>query len=126
MQNNKIIRIALLAFLMLLSMWAISSLLSFRAQTRDVLLGVGFFVILLLALWRSIPIDAKLLYIIILGYALGGKGFAYVSPMEPIYISEICLAICMCGLLKRLHTAGVFRSTIHSPMPTVVGAAASM
>ena len=71
MENNKIIQIALLAFLMLLSMWAISALLEVREQTRNVLMGVGFFVILLLALWRKIPLDAKLLLIIILGYALG-------------------------------------------------------
>ena len=113
MQNNKIIQIALLALLILLSMWTISSLLSFRAQTRDVILGVGFFVILLLTLWREIPFDAKLLLIIILGYALGGKGFAYVSPMEPVYIGEISLALCMFGLMTRLHHAGLFDTSIH-------------
>jgi hypothetical protein len=113
MKSNKILQLVILCLMMLLSMWAVSALLEAREQTRNVLLGVGFFFVLLLALWRSIPVDAKLLYIIILGYALGGKGFAYVSPMEPIYIGEICIAICMCGLLKRLHTAGVFRSTIH-------------
>jgi len=113
MQNNKIIQIAVLAVSMLLSMWAMSSLLETRAQTRDVILGVGFFVILLLALWRNIPLDAKLLLIIILGYALGGKGFAYVSPMEPVYIGEICLALCMFGLMIRLRLAGLFDTSIH-------------
>ena len=113
MQNNKIIQIALLAFLMLLSMWAISALLEVREQTRNVLMGVGFFVILLSALWRKIPLDAKLLLIIILGYALGGKGFAYVSPMEPVYIGEISLALCMFGLMTRLRHAGLFDTSIH-------------
>jgi hypothetical protein len=113
MQNNKIIQLALIAVMMLLSIVAMSSLLETRAQTRDVILGVGFCVILLLALWRNIPLDAKLLLIIILGYALGGKDFAYVGPMEPVYIGEICLALCMLGLLIRLRHAGLFDTSIH-------------
>jgi len=113
MQNNKILQMVLLAPMMLLSMWAISALLEAREQTRDVLMGVGFFVILLLAWKRKTPLDAKLLFIIILGYALGGKGFAYVSPMEPVYIGEICLALCMFGLMIRLRLAGLFDTSIH-------------
>ena len=68
--------------MLLLSMWAMSALLEVRDTTRNVILGIGGFVILLSALWRKIPLDAKLLFIVILGYALGGKGFAYVSPAE--------------------------------------------
>jgi len=114
MQNNKILQMVLLAPMMLLSMWAISALLEAREQTRDVLMGVGFFVILLLAWKRKIPLDAKLLFIIILGYALGGRGFAYVSPVEPVYIGEICLALCMFGLMIRIRHAGLFDTSIHN------------
>lgn len=114
MQINKIIQLAAVTFLMLLSMWAVSALLEVGYDTRNKILGVGFFVILLFSLWRKIPLDAKLLFIIILGYALGGKGFAYVSPVEPVYIGEICLALCMFGLMIRIRHAGLFDTSIHN------------
>ena len=93
MQTNKIIQLTALSMMMLLSMVAISSLLEVRDGIRNVILGTGGFLILLFLSWRSIALDAKLLFIIILGYALGGKGFAYVSPFEPIYIGEISLSL---------------------------------
>ena len=43
MQNNKIIQLALIAVMMLLSMVAISSLLEVRDDTRNVILGLGGF-----------------------------------------------------------------------------------
>ena len=113
MQNNKIIQIAVLGLMLLGAMWAVSFLLEATAQTRNVFLGVGFFVVLLVTLWRKIPLDAKLLFIVILGYALGGKGFAYVSPVEPVYIGEISLALCMLGLMTRLGHSGLFDTSIH-------------
>ena len=113
MQNNKIIQLVMLAVMMLFAMWAVSALLEARHATRGVILGVGFFVILLLTLWRKMPVDAKLLFIILMGYALGGKGFGYLSPFEPVYIGEICLALCMCGLVLRLNGSGLADSTVH-------------
>ena len=113
MQNNKIIQIAILGLMMLLSMWVVSALLEAKDTSRNVILGIGFFLVLLLSLWRKMPIDAKLLLIIILGYAIGGKGFAYVSPFEPVYIGEICLALCACGLVLRLNHAGLADTTAH-------------
>ena len=61
MQNNKIIQLALIAVMMLLSMVAISSLLEVRDGIRNVILGTGGFLILLFLSWRSIALDAKLL-----------------------------------------------------------------
>ena len=113
MQTNKIIQLALLTLLMLLSMVAMSSLLEARDDTRNVILGAGCFSILLFSAWRDVPIDAKLLFIVILGYALGGKGFAYVSPFEPIYIGEISLSFCMVGFLLRPRQLGFFETPIH-------------
>jgi hypothetical protein len=113
MQHNKIIQVFILVLMMLLSMWAISALLEARSSIRNVILGIGFFLILLTVLWRKIPLDAKLLFIVILGYALGGKGFAYVSPFEPIYIGEICLAICVGGILLRRNQLGLIDTAIH-------------
>ena len=99
--------------LLLLSMWAMSALLEVRGTTRNVILGIGGFVILLSALWRKIPLDAKLLFIVLLGYALGGKGFAYVSPYEPVFIGEISLAFCMGGFLLRAKQWGLVDTAIH-------------
>jgi len=113
MQTNKIIQLALLVLLMLLSMMAMSSLLELRYNTRNVILGAGCFSVLLLVAWRNVPIDAKLLFIIFLGYALGGKGFVYVSPFEPIYIGEISLSLCLLGLLMRPRQMSLFDTPIH-------------
>ena len=74
MQTNKIIQLALLVLLLLLSMMAMSSLLELRDNTRNVILGAGCFSDSIIFAWRDVPIDAKLLFIVILGYALGGKG----------------------------------------------------
>ncbi|WP_018970647.1 O-antigen ligase family protein [Rubritalea marina] len=63
--------------------------------------GVVAFLVLILGLWPSVNLDVKLVFIVILGYALGGKGFAYVSPYEPIYIGEIAFSICLVGYLLR-------------------------
>lgn len=113
MPSNKIIQIAVLVILMLLSMWAISALLEVRASTRNVILGVGGFLILLSVLWRKIPLDAKFLFLCLLGYSLGGKGFAYVSPYEPVFIGEICLALCGCAFLLRARQWGLIDTPIH-------------
>ena len=113
MQNNKIVQVVMLMLMLLLSMWAMSALLEVRDTTRNVILGIGGFVILLSALWRKIPLDAKLLFIVLLGYALGGKGFAYVSPAEPVFIGEICLALCMGGFLLRAKQWGLVDTAIH-------------
>lgn len=112
-QTNKIVQLVLLALLMLLSMMAVSTLLELRDSARNVILGAGCFVILLLVLWRRVPVDAKLMLLVILGYALGGKGFAYVSPFEPIYIGEITLALCILCMLSRPKQLGLFDTPIH-------------
>ncbi len=113
MQHNKILQLAFLGLMLLFSMWVVSALLEVRETTRNVILGVGFFVVIISTMWRKMPLDAKLLLIIISGYAIGGKGFAYVSPFEPVYIGEICLAFCMCGLVIRLNRAGLMDSNLH-------------
>jgi hypothetical protein len=113
MQNNKIIQLAIIGVTMLLSIWAVSALLEARDTSRNVILGIGFFLVLIFSLWKKMAIDAKLLLIIIMGYALGGKGFGYLSPFEPVYIGEICLALCLCGLVLRLNRAGLADTTVH-------------
>lgn len=113
MQTNKVIQLVALALLMLLSMIAVSTLLEVRETTRNLLLGLGLFVLLLTTLWRNVPIDGKLLFIVIMGYALGGKGFAYVSPFEPIYIGEITLLLCMLGFAFRPKQMSLIDTPIH-------------
>ena len=113
MQGNKIIQVAALIILMLLSMWAISALLEVRQDTRNIILGTGFFILLLSILWRQIPLDAKLLFICILGYALGGKGFAYLSPAKPFFIGEIAMVLCGLGFLLRWRQWGLVDTAIH-------------
>jgi len=112
MSNNPI-QILVIIVALIASMWGMSELVSVQEETRNVILGIGFFVLLLLALWRKIPLDAKLLFIVILGYALCGKGFAYLTPFEPVYIGEICLVFCICGIVFRLRQCGLVDTTIH-------------
>ena len=113
MQTNKIIQIIILLLLMLLSMAAVSTLLEVKDQTRNLILGIGLFVALLSFLWRDSPLDAKLLFILVLGYALGGKGFAHVSLVEPIYIGEITLLFCVLGFAVRPRQMCLFETPIH-------------
>ncbi len=113
MQNNKIVLIFVGLIAIFASIYGMSELVTMTDAVRNVWLGVLVFVILLLSLWRKVPLDAKLLFIIIIGYAFGGKGFAYVSPFEPIYIGEICLSLCMFGLLLRLYKSGLLSTPVH-------------
>ncbi len=63
---------------------------------------------------RGLPFDGKFLIILCLGYAFGGKGFAYLTPLEPFYVGEIALSLLMLGLLFRLRTPGSFiPTTLH-------------
>ena len=100
MQTNKIIQLALITLLLLLSMVAMSSLLEARDNTRNVILGAGCFSILLISAWRDIPIDAKLLFIVILGYALGGKG------------------ICLCQSIRAYLYRGDIVVLLHGRLPS--------
>lgn len=113
MENNKIFQTIILGSLLLVSMWSISALLEARNDVRSVVIGIGFFLVLLITLFRALPLDAKLLFLAILGYALGGRGFAYLSPAEPLYIGEICLFLCMGGLLLRISRAGLMDTPMH-------------
>ena len=113
MQNNKIIQVTIVSLLLLLSLFAVTHLLEAREEIRNVILGIGFFLVLLLTLWSKLPMDAKLLFILILGFSIGGKGFAYLSPAEPIYIGEICLLFCLCGMVVRLRNVDFLSSLLH-------------
>ena len=113
MQSNKIVRIVGLTLILLLSMWVMEALLEANHQTRNIIIGVSIFIILLLVLWRKIPIDIKFLFIVMLGYAIGGKGFAYLSPVAPIYIGEICFAFCLFGYVLRSRQWGLMDTPIH-------------
>jgi hypothetical protein len=113
MQSNKILQAVTLLLMMLFSMLAISSLLEVNDSLRNVILGVGIFIVILFFAWRNIRVDAKLLFIVILGYALGGKGFAYISPFEPIYIGEISLSLCALGYLARPRQFYLLETPIH-------------
>lgn len=100
--NNQIqLFLTSVAFL-LFSVWGVTELLTIHdTRVQFAILGtVGIF-IALLTIKASIPLDGKLLIFVMFGYFIGGKGFAYLSPKEPIYIGEIFFAFAALGYLVR-------------------------
>lgn len=74
--------------------WFTNVVLTVDDQDRWLFFGVFIAIALLFTpLPGKPPIDLKLVIIVIIGYLFSGKAFAYVSPVKPIYISEICLAL---------------------------------
>lgn len=68
------------------------------------IIGVCFALLCLLFLANKVSYDVKLMMFLLLGYSFGGKGFAYISPFAPFYVSEVCLAVCLAFLLLRIRT----------------------
>jgi len=122
--NNRIFILLMLPVALLVAMWATSSLLTIQDNTRTIILVSAGFMALPLILARHLAIDFKFLMLICLGYAVAGKGFAYVSPIEPIYIGEITLVLCMLGyLMRQIKHLDPFPTGIHGSVFVFMGLA---
>lgn len=109
---------------LLVAMWGMSSLLTLQDQYRNIILISAGFLALPLVLARHLAFDFKFLMLICLGYAVAGKGFAYVSPIEPIYIGEITLVFCVLGyLMRQIKQLDPFPTGIHGSVFVFMGLA---
>lgn len=106
MNQNKIAQAILAVSLIVLGIWASVTTVSLDIEYQVVLIISAVIVTSITFIKRSLPFDYKFLVAVLWGYALGGKGFAYISPVEPIYIGEVALIICTFGLLYRF-TRGI-------------------
>ena len=86
----------------LFAMWATTELMVMHGYFRTVILAAAGLFGTLALLFPKVSYDVKVMGLLCMGYALGGKGFAYLSPIQPIFIGEICLAIVCFGLLIRM------------------------
>jgi O-antigen ligase len=100
--QNKIVQVFLLIIGLMAALWVITVTADMRLGFQVAFLIASVVAAVIFGVARSLPFDFKLLAVALLGYALGGKGFAYVTPVEPIYIGEIALIVCLVGFCGRL------------------------
>jgi O-antigen ligase len=112
--NKKFIEILIVCILIFAGIWMATSFVSLHEQLQI----FGLIAILALAIisivFRKVPLDCKIICALILGYAFAGKGFAYITPVEPLYIGEIVWIIGMLGYIYRLSKgAPILPSWLH-------------
>ncbi|MCE2960094.1 MAG: O-antigen ligase family protein [Akkermansiaceae bacterium] len=104
--NKKFIELLVVCILIFAGIWMATSFVSLQEQLQI----FGLIAIIALAIitiaYRKVPLDCKIICALILGYAFAGKGFAYITPVEPFYIGEIAWCVGMLGLFYRF-TKGV-------------------
>jgi O-antigen ligase len=103
---KKFIEILIVCILIFAGIWMATSFVSLQEQLQI----FGLIAIIALAIisiaFRKVPLDCKIICALILGYAFAGKGFAYITPVEPFYIGEIAWCVGFLGLFYRF-TKGV-------------------
>lgn len=116
--NNKFSTLILLILLFPLSIWGVSELINLdNTKVQIAILGTVGAAILFIVIKNDLSIDMKMLLFVTFGYFIGGKGFAYLSPVAPIYIGEIALAICSLMFIFR-HKGNVFKFIGRHPIIT--------
>ncbi|MBT8036547.1 MAG: O-antigen ligase family protein [Verrucomicrobiae bacterium] len=100
--NNKALAILIIPVFLVIALWLTSSMATLNPYYQIyTVAGVLLFSLTLFA-GRRISYDVKFLIFLLLGYAFGGKGFAYVTPFEPFYVGEFCMCICLLLLVFRM------------------------
>jgi len=82
--------------MIVLAIWGVFQIATLRDQdVQFAILGVMIIGFFLITIKREYPIDLKLIIFAMFGYALAGKGFAYLSPTPslPLYVGEIVFVI---------------------------------
>lgn len=113
MTHNKIVQIFIVALVLLIGVWASITTVTLEFQLQIIALVCGVLITALVLIKWRLPVDYKFLCFILWGYALAGKGFAYLTPFEPVYVGEIALVLCALGLLLRIKR---LRSFADSPL----------
>ncbi len=106
MNQGKIIQFAIALGLMGLGIYTAVQTATLRIDYQIAVIVSTVLLTALIFVKRSLPLDLKFMIFVIWGYAFGGKGFAYLTPREPLFIGEIVLVIGVLGYLYRL-TRGV-------------------
>lgn len=109
--QNKIIQILIAVVGLFLALWLVMSSVTLPEYYQVSLLISSLVIGAILLIRRDLPFDFKVLGILLAGYAFAGKGFAYITPFEPVYIGEITMIICMLGLILRWTQGADFLPT---------------
>jgi len=99
--NNKIKAVLILICVILLGMFTAQWIVVLPEFYQIFTIALFILTTILLLIKPRIGLDVKFLFFVCTGYAFGGKGFAYISPFEPFYVSEVCLVLCLIGFLLR-------------------------
>ncbi len=112
--------ILLIVGLIILGLYGISVVptLSGRMQLAAVISCI--YIISLAIIYPKIDFGFKFILIIISGYMLFGKRFAYLSPFEPIFISEICLAVSFIIVLGKILSKGLWGKLFDTPLHIII------
>lgn len=100
--NKKIPEIFGLILVLPLAFWIITEITTLPLLYQVYATAAGLALLLMLIVGRGLPFDVKFIISLCLGYALAGKGFAYISIREPFYIGEIAFVICGLAFMVRL------------------------
>ncbi len=108
--------ILLIISLILLGLYGISVVptLPERMQIAVTVSIIG--AIVLAVIYPKIDFDFKFIIIVLFGYILAGKRFAYLSPFEPVFIGEIVLAVAFIMVLGRVLTKGLWGKLFDTPL----------
>src|SRR4029078_3516569 len=99
--KNRILLILRIGIGLLAALWVVYSSTTLQQHDQVVSLITFVMVALLMLICRKLPIDFKVLSVLLCGYALAGKGFADLTPFDPVYVGEIVLVLCVLGLIFR-------------------------
>ena len=100
--NKKFIELLVVCILIFAGIWMATSFVSLQEELQIFGLITMIALAIIIIAFRNVPIDCKIICTLILGYAFAGRGFAYISPIEPLYIGEIVWILGLAGYLYRL------------------------
>jgi len=101
MNKRKIIETIFLILSLAAVLWLVTTVTTLPGFFQVVLLVTLVGGATIYFVYPTLPFDFKFLALLLLGCALLGKGFSYLSPFEPIYIAEVTLLLCMVGTVLR-------------------------
>ena len=100
--NKKIFEILGIIAVFPFGFWAVSEIALLPALYQIYAAAVGLAMLAMLLFGRGLPFDLKFVIALCFGYALAGRGFAYISIKEPLYIGELAFIVGCLGFVVRL------------------------
>jgi|GEM_PF-1590896 len=101
MNGRKLIETIFLVLSLAGILWLVTTVTTLPGFFQVVMLATLVVVATIYFVYPTLPFDYKFLTLLLLGCALFGKGFSYVSPFEPVYIAEVTIVVCLGGLVFR-------------------------